>query len=616
LIPARAGIISAVKSKALEVLNRVFGYESFRPPQGEVIDCLLDGQDVLVLMPTGGGKSLCYQIPALVLPGVAVVISPLIALMQDQVNALKGLGIRASFINSTLTTDEYFAVKTALMTGELDLLYVAPERLVQGSTLDLLAQIPLSLFAIDEAHCVSQWGHNFRVDYLGLKVLGQRFPKVPRIALTATADDTTRLEIIRQLDLRDEKMFVSGFDRPNIQYLITEKNKPRQQLLNFIKRNYPNSAGIVYCLSRKKVDSTAAWLASKGFLALPYHAGMDSELRKQTQDRFLNEEKVIVVATIAFGMGIDKPDVRFVAHLDLPKSIESYYQETGRAGRDGHAATAWMAYGIQDVVLLRQLIERSNGNEQIRHVERFKLDTMLGFCEITSCRRQALLNYFGEDAPDQCGNCDACLNPADTWDGTEWVRKALSCIYRTEQKFGVNHLIDVLLGHDTDKIKKFSHDQVSTYGIGVDLAEGQWRSVFRQITARGFVDVNEHGALFLTEKCRGILKGEEQVHLRRDVVEKTVSRPTVKQVELEDRDLWMALKACRKRLSELHSVPSFVVFHDATLLDMIEVQPRNLHEFSQLSGVGQTKLEKYGEEFIDVIARQLEKEQLAADFSE
>ena len=610
------GIISAVKSKALEVLNRVFGYQEFRPPQGEVIDCLLSGQDVLVLMPTGGGKSLCYQIPALVMPGVAVVVSPLIALMQDQVNALNGLGIRASFINSTLSTDEYFSVKNALMSGQLDLLYVAPERLVQPATLNLLSQIPLSLFAIDEAHCVSQWGHNFRVDYLQLNILRQRFPQVPRIALTATADETTRQEIVRQLDLNNEAVFVSGFDRPNIQYVITEKNKPRQQLLNFIKRNYPNSAGIIYCLSRKKVDSTAAWLASKGFLALPYHAGMDAELRKQTQDRFLNEEKVIVVATIAFGMGIDKPDVRFVAHLDLPKSIESYYQETGRAGRDGNPSTAWMAYGIQDVVLLRQLIEKSNGNEQIRHVERFKLDSMLGFCEITSCRRQALLNYFGEEAPESCGNCDACINPADTWNGTEWVRKALSCIYRTEQKFGVNHLVDVLLGRDTDKIKKFSHHQVSTFGIGIDLEEGQWRSIYRQVTARGYVDVNEHGALFLTEKCRDVLKGDEQIHLRRDVVEKLVSKPTVKQVELEDRDLWMALKACRKRLSELHSVPSFVVFHDSTLLDMIEIQPQNLQEFSRLSGVGQTKLEKYGADFIEVIARQLKKEEVAADFGD
>ena len=468
-----------------QVLHEVFGYESFRPLQGEIIHEVASGGDALVLMPTGGGKSLCYQVPALVRSGTAIVISPLIALMQDQVAALRELGVRAAFLNSTMDFEQARATEYALSTGELDLLYCAPERLIQPRTLELLHDASISLFAIDEAHCVSQWGHDFRSDYLQLAVLANEFPSIPRIALTATADERTRKEIAERLSLTEARHFISGFDRPNIQYRIAPKTNANKQLLDFIKAEHEGDCGIVYCLSRNKVDATAKMLAQKGYTALPYHAGLPSNDRAHNQERFLREDGVIIVATIAFGMGIDKPDVRFVAHLDLPKSLEAYYQETGRAGRDGKPSTAWMVYGLQDVIKLRQMLEASQGNDHFKRVERQKLDAMLGLCEVTKCRRQVLLNYFGDELEVPCGNCDTCLNPPETWDGTVAVQKALSCVFRTGQRFGVTYLIDVLRGSENERVRQSGHHQVSTYGIGIELSVTEWKSVFRQLVANG-----------------------------------------------------------------------------------------------------------------------------------
>ena len=590
-----------------KILKDVFGYEHFREPQREIIDTVVGGGHCLVLMPTGGGKSLCYQIPALIRKGVGVVVSPLIALMQDQVDALLELGVRASFLNSSLPPEQQRDVITALRDGALDLLYIAPERLNQDSTIALLQSLDIALFAIDEAHCVSQWGHDFRVDYLQLSLLEQYFPQVPRIALTATADEITRKEISERLGLDGGAHFVSGFDRPNIQYRITQKQTARQQMLRFLRREHEKDAGIVYCLSRKKVDDTAKWLATQGFDAIPYHAGLSAEVRQRNQQRFLREDGVIVVATIAFGMGIDKPDVRFIVHLDLPKSLEAYYQETGRAGRDGEPATAWMVYGLQDVIMLRQMMDASAGNERFKRVERAKLDAMLGLCEITTCRRAALLNYFGEEAPEKCGNCDACLNPVPTWDGTEPARKALSCVYRTGQRFGVNYLIDVLRGAETDKIFQNNHHHVTTYGIGKDLENNSWRSVFRQLVARGYlsVDHSTYGGLHLAEKARALLKGEETIDLRIDVQEPTAKplrKSRVKQDIAEaDKALWEALRACRKAIADEHDVPPYVIFHDASLMDMVHYRPLSESQFLGVSGVGQSKLEKYGAAFMQVI---------------
>ena len=596
-----------MNSSPEQVLKDIFGYEQFRGPQREIIDELMVGRHALVLMPTGGGKSLCYQIPSLLRSGVGIVISPLIALMQDQVDALRELGVRASFLNSSLTPEAQRDVVQALRTGGLDLLYVAPERLNQPSTLDLLRSLDIALFAIDEAHCVSQWGHDFRVDYLQLSILQEQFPAVPRIALTATADANTRAEIVERLGLSEARHFVSGFDRPNIQYRITQKQNPRQQLLRFLRREHEKDAGIVYCLSRKKVDDTAAWLVEQGFDAVPYHAGLTAEVRQRNQQRFLREDSVIVVATIAFGMGIDKPDVRFIVHLDLPKSLEAYYQETGRAGRDGEPATAWMVYGLQDVIMLRQMMDGSQGNEKFKRVERAKLDAMLGLCEITSCRRQALLHYFGEDTSEYCGNCDACLTPAPTWDGTEAARKALSCVYRTGQRFGVNYLIDVLLGVESDKIFQNAHQHLSTYGIGKELEGNAWRSVFRQLVARGYLNVDHatYGGLHLNEKSRGLLKGEERIDLRIDVQE-VLAKPEKKsrsshKVADADRLLWDALRQCRKAFADEKDVPPYVIFHDASLMDMVHYRPLTEQQFLSISGVGQSKLEKYGEAFLQVI---------------
>jgi ATP-dependent DNA helicase RecQ len=595
---------------AHHILSSVFGYGEFRPPQDQVIDAILHGEDVFVLMPTGGGKSLCYQIPALVRPGLGLVISPLIALMQDQVSALTQAGVRAACMNSAMGNEHNYQVEQQALRGELDMIYIAPERLTLPRTLDWLGQCSLSLFAIDEAHCVSQWGHDFRSDYLQLSVLQQYFPKVPRIALTATADAKTREEIILRLGLEQAKVFVSGFDRPNIQYRITQKNNPKKQLLTFLQNEHSGHAGVVYCLSRKKVEATAQWLSEQGVNALPYHAGLDKAVRQRNQERFLREEGIVMVATIAFGMGIDKPDVRFVAHLDLPKSIEAYYQETGRAGRDGQAATAWMAYGLEDVIKLKQMMAGSQASEDFKRIEQQKLNGMLGLAELTSCRRQTLVGYFGDTQPEPCGNCDNCLFPVQTWDGTDAARKALSCVFRTDQRFGVVHLINVLRGKVTDKITQFNHHKVSTFGIGQDLSESQWRSVFRQLVARGYLNVNfDYGQLFLSDSSRAILRGEESLMLRLDTLQTKASvggvgnskKPKFVDVKEEDNALWEALRACRRDLANEQGIPPFMIFHDATLKDMLDYKPSSLTSFGNISGVGQKKLDQYGAEFLAVL---------------
>lgn len=591
-----------------EILQHVFGFSEFRPPQGEIIDTLIAGGDALVLMPTGGGKSVCYQVPALIRDGCGVVISPLIALMQDQVNAMQLLGVKAAFLNSTLGQHETEQIEQQLQAGELDLLYIAPERFTQARTLQLLRASEIALFAIDEAHCVSQWGHDFRADYLQLSLLHELFPQVPRIALTATADSRTRQEIVTRLQLEDAQQFIAGFDRPNICYRIALKQNGKQQLLKFLKNEHPDDAGIVYCLSRKKTEETATWLRDQGFNALPYHAGLGSEMRAKHQAQFLREEAVIIVATIAFGMGIDKPDVRFVAHLDMPKTLESYYQETGRAGRDGEPADAWMIYGLQDVIKLRQMMDGTEKSEDHKRTEQFRLNAMLGLCEITSCRRQALLEYFGERLDEPCGNCDNCLQPPQTWDGTEAARKALSAAFRTEQRFGVNHLIDVLRGSNSDKIFQFGHQHLPVYGIGEDLDNNQWRSVFRQLVARGYmsVDLDRYGALRLEEKCRPLLRNEETIELRKDIKQKVArQRSKVKLAPDVDIALWEALRDCRREFAEELGVPPYVVFHDTTLQEMCVRMPQDMEAFAELSGVGERKLEKYGPSFIRVISDHL-----------
>ncbi len=600
-------MLMQTQQNAQYVLQHTFGYDHFRGPQAEVVDTLVQGDDALVIMPTGGGKSLCYQIPSLLREGVGVVISPLIALMQDQVNALQQLGVSAAFLNSTLDSGEIWRIEQALAQGEIDLLYIAPERLIQVRTLDLFRRLPLALFAIDEAHCVSQWGHDFRADYLSLGLLQHEFPSVPRIALTATADERTREEIVLRLGLESARRFLCGFDRPNIQYRITQKKNAKQQLLQFLRHEHEGDAGIVYCLSRKKVEDVARWMSEEGFTALPYHAGLSAEVRQNHQNRFLREDSVVIVATVAFGMGIDKPDVRFVAHLDLPKSLEAYYQETGRAGRDGQPSNAWMVYGVQDVIKLRQMLEMSNGDDRHKRAERHKLDAMLGLCEITTCRRQALLAYFDDELKEPCGNCDACLIPIETWDGSEAARKALSAAYRTGQKFGVNHLIDVLLGKDNDKIKQFGHQKLQVFSLGADLDANQWRSVFRQLVARGYltVDVSGFGSLILTEKCRPVLKGEETLNLRKDPKPERKHRGGRNRESVmfsgEEEILWQSLRTERKRLADEQGVPPYIIFGDVTLQEMVSRQPVNSQQFLELTGVGEKKLERYGDEFMDVI---------------
>ena len=593
--------------QAKQLLNSTFGYTDFRGQQADVIQNSLDGNDALVLMPTGGGKSLCYQIPGIIRNGMAIVVSPLIALMQDQVAALQQLGIRAAFLNSTLTNEEQYELLTAIRNEQIDILYIAPERLLKPNTLSSFQSIALSLIAIDEAHCVSQWGHDFRSDYLGLAVLGDAFPNVPRIALTATADQRTRNEILERLALKEPAVFVDSFDRPNIRYTVQEKTEGRAQLINFL-RDHRDQSGIIYCMSRNKVDSTAAWLQEQKVNALPYHAGMSKEQRADNQHRFIHESDVVMVATIAFGMGIDKPDVRFVAHLDLPKNIEAYYQETGRAGRDGAPAIAWMVFGLQDVVRISQMLQESSAAEEHKRVQRSKIDSILAWCEITTCRRKALLEYFGETA-EPCGNCDVCLNPPKTWNATVEAQKLLSSIYRTGQRFGLGHVVDVLRGKATDKVHQFQHANLSTFGIGQDRSLKQWKSIARQLIAQGFIRVNQerYGALELTEKSRPLLKGAIKLFLREDMLsakpEKKTKKPKYGNVSESDRQLWEALRECRKSLADAQSVPPYHIFHDATLMEMMEYRPKDTSELLTLNGVGAVKLEKFGQDFLAVICQ-------------
>jgi ATP-dependent DNA helicase RecQ len=592
-----------------EILQRIFGYENFRGEQEPVIHHLISGGDALVLMPTGSGKSLCYQIPALIRPGMGIVISPLIALMKNQVDRLQQVGIRAAYLNSSLDFQSARQVEQQLRNGDLDLLYVAPERLMTDAFLGLLDHTPLSLFAIDEAHCVSQWGHDFRPEYIQLEILHQRFPQIPRIALTATADFPTRNEIIEKLKLEQAKIFITSFDRPNIHYQIALKNNARNQLLNFIQENHPGQSGIVYCLSRNKTEEISEWLNRQGLKTLPYHAGLEPKIREQHQDRFLREEGIIMVATIAFGMGIDKPDVRFVAHLDLPKSLEAYFQETGRAGRDGLPSNAWMAYGLGDAVVHRQMIERSEANENRKRIENQKLNVLLGFCETTSCRRQVLLRYFGEELPHPCGRCDTCLNPVETWDGTVAAQKALSCVYRTGERFGVGYLIEVLLGKETERIRQFKHDCLSTYGIGKELTQAQWHSVFRQLVAMGLltVDIEGHGGLQLNPDSRPVLKGEKKIEFRKDPEKVKKQKPIASAPppidfeNPENQKLWEALRTCRRELAQKQGIPPYLIFHDTTLKEMVRFRPQSLEGLLQISGVGAHKLKTYGEDFLKVI---------------
>ena len=592
---------------ALSLLTTVFGYPAFRGAQAEIIGHVASGGDALVLMPTGGGKSLCYQIPALLREGCAVVVSPLIALMQDQVAALSEAGVNAAVLNSSLDAQTASQTERDFAGGKLDLLYVAPERLVTPRFLELMGRTKLALFAIDEAHCVSQWGHDFRPEYIQLSVLHEQFPGVPRIALTATADELTRAEIITRLQLEDARVFISSFDRPNIRYSIAEKNNARDQVLEFIRANHAGEAGIVYCLSRKKVDETAGWLTAQGIPALPYHAGLDSHTRARHQERFVNEDGVVIVATIAFGMGIDKPDVRFVAHLDLPKSIEAYYQETGRAGRDGLPADAWMAYGLGDVVQQRRMINESAANETFKRVSYSKLDALVGMAETAGCRRVRLLAYFGETtAP--CGNCDNCLNPPRVWDGTEAAQKALSCVYRTGQRFGAGHLIDILRGNATERVQKFGHDQLQTFNIGADLTDKQWRAVYRQLIALGFLsaDAEAYGAFKITDAGRGVLKGDVSVSFREEA-ERPRKRARNKKAAFVSSlhsaasgPLLDALRAWRQATAREHGVPAYVVFHDSTLEAIAATLPRTLDDLRGISGIGAKKLERYGEALLRI----------------
>ncbi|MDO9623512.1 MAG: DNA helicase RecQ [Pseudomonas sp.] len=604
--------------QALHILKDVFGYDSFRGSQGAIIERVAGGGDALVLMPTGGGKSLCFQVPALLREGLAVVVSPLIALMDDQVATLDELGVAAVALNSTLNAEQQRQIAERINRGEIKMLYLAPERLVQPRMLAFLQRLDIALFAIDEAHCVSQWGHDFRPEYLQLGQLAELFPTVPRIALTATADMRTREEIVQRLHLQNAERFLSSFDRPNIFYRIVPKDQPRKQLLAFLAER-KGDAGIVYCLSRKKVDEVAAFLSEQGFPALPYHAGLANDLRAYHQKRFLNEEGLIMVATIAFGMGIDKPNVRFVAHMDLPKSLEAYYQETGRGGRDGLPADAWMAYGLQDVLLLKQMLNNSEGDERHKRLEQHKLDAMLALCEETRCRRQTLLAYFDEDMPNPCGHCDNCVDGVQTWDATEPARQALSAIYRSGQRYGVGHLVDLLLGRDNDKVRGLGHQHLTVFGVGKALSEGEWRSLFRQLVARGLADVDleGYGGLRLSDSCRPLLRGEVALQLRRDLkpqhTAKASSSAASQLVRGDEREQWDALRALRRKLAEEHAVPPYVIFPDATLLEMLRSKPGSLAEMAQVSGVGARKLERYGEAFLEVLSGNAEAPRVVLD---
>lgn len=610
------------------VLKRVFGYHEFRYQQEEIINTLINGADAFVLMPTGGGKSLCYQIPAIIRPGTCIVISPLIALMKDQVDSLRQYGVRAAFLNSSIDTSSRYKVQQALLSGNLDILYIAPERLLTNNMLELLTRIKIALFAIDEAHCVSQWGHDFRKEYQQLHILHQRFPQIPRIALTATADKRTRAEIIQQLDLSRAKVFINSFDRPNIRYQISENTgSARYRLWNFLEKEHATDAGIVYCLSRKMTEDAAEWLQNKGRNALPYHAGLSDDIRKLHQEKFLHEEGIIICATIAFGMGINKPDVRFVAHLNLPKSIEAYYQETGRAGRDGLPANAWLAYGMKDVIMLKDMILKSDAEEFFKHVSMNKLEAMLGLCELTNCRRQTLLAYFDEQLTVPCGNCDNCLNPPVTWNATIAARKALSCAYRTGQNFGVKYLIDVLLGKTTDdRIVHNGHNRTSTFGIGKNITAHNWNALFRQLIARGYLEPapDSHGGLRLTESSRPVLKGEVPIHMRIPLSENKLKKSKESRERKESKDnkeraklnevrlkkdktqsqnapLAEALRELRKRLASTQGLPPFAIFHDTTLTDLLHKQPKTHSELSNIIGMGESKVQHYGTAIIDCI---------------
>ncbi len=600
----------SLASPALEILHRVFGYDDFRGLQSAIVERVIEGGDALVLMPTGGGKSLCYQIPALVRRGTGVVVSPLIALMQDQVDALSAVGVRAAFLNSTQDADERRRVEAALLAGELDLVYLAPERLKLESTLGLLDRTSISLFAIDEAHCVAQWGHDFRPDYLALSVLHERWPTVPRIALTATATDQTRNEIAARLELGDAELFVSSFDRPNIQYRIEPKDQPLRQLLQLIRTEHPGDAGIVYCLSRASVEKTADALVAEGIPALPYHAGLSAEVRARNQSRFLREDGIVMVATIAFGMGIDKPDVRFVAHLDLPKSVEGYYQETGRAGRDGLPSTAWLAYGLQDVVQQRRMIDQSEGDLAHRRKLSAHLDAMLALCETVQCRRVQLLGYFGQPST-ACGNCDTCLSPPEAWDGTVPAQKLLSTVVRLwrerHQRFGAGHLIDILLGRETERVRSQSHTELKTFGIGTELGEQEWRGVVRQLLAQGLLGVaaDGYGTLVITDASASVLDGSRVVMLRRETIKPTRAAKSKAGSELPDeaRPLFERLREWRAGVAREQGVPAYIVFGDTTLRGIALTRPSSLEQLGTISGVGEKKLESYGVGVLDVVAQ-------------